>query len=652
MPPYARPAAAALLANVASSAWAEGACFSWHAAVRRRCRIGASASCPAAPAHQHQRRAMALSRTPAAEGGPRRRCSLAAEGSSDAGGVVSSVRRSLRQNLIQPHLLSLQSGDAMGNGDGPTLVLLLAVSGGCDSIALFHTVLALTRADQELKSNQPRWLHLGEKGATEKCDDFIVPCELHVAHFNHEQRGETSDGDEAFVRDLCQENGVPFHCFSWSEIGTATSEGPERPEETESFDEKVADNFTQDVARNWRRQKLKDVLANLVALQTGSSAKSVEGRWGAILTAHHRDDADETILLKLLRGSHLTNIRGMEASSSFEIRLQTDGRSIDASTLQSSPVGYFAKPLLDVRKRNIIEYLESNALTWREDESNSSSKYRRNKVRNELMPLLRDIAGGEHALEKRLGNLEQQSRDISRVLSKQSEEYLQAMPSGSVFHLPNDPEVQFDVVQEEALHMWLKNATCGELQLPYDQMLRIRDQLHNYPKKRQWTLDVGSSWKVQRNGHTLAVTREEDLQHDEMPQESTLPWTIVRSETGAEDVADAHELHFAASRIAEKDLVIEWVKDSGNIKFTPPWRKGRSAMKIKEFLRGQKVPLHLRDDAIVLRVADDSSRHALAVYLEGTGDNGVGRWIVNADFSPQDDGSPQTTVVVRKTSRT
>jgi len=78
-------------------------------------------------------------------------------------------------------------------------------------------------------------------------------------------------------------------------------------------------------------------------------------------------------------------------------------------------------------------------------------------------------------------------------------------------------------------------------------------------------------------------------------------------------------------------------------------RKGRSAIKIKEFLRGQKVPLHRRDDAIILCLSVDSARHALAVYLEGTGDDGGGRWIVNAEFSPQD-AVPVTNVVLGRTS--
>merc|ERR1719401_150668 len=160
--------------------------------------------------------------------------------------------------------------------------------------------------------------------------------------------------------------------------------------------------------------------------------KENQRRWGAILTAHHRDDADETILLKLLRGSHLTNLHSMdERSDGFDLRLIHNAakdhaavaHDVDASP-KSSHLGYFAKPMLKIRKNDIKEHLMSNSMEWREDESNRSTKYKRNKIRNQLMPLLSEIVGGESALQKRFSNLEQQSRDISRDLSQRSEEYL------------------------------------------------------------------------------------------------------------------------------------------------------------------------------------------------------------------------------------
>ena len=237
------------------------------------------------------------------------------------------------------------------------------------------------------------------------------------------------------------------------------------------------------------------------------------------------------------------------------------------------------------------------------------------------------------------------------------------MPSKSSFLLPGHSGTQFDIVQEDALHLWIMQETNRELQLPYDQMMRIRDQILNYPDRLQWTLDVGSCWKIRRNGDTLVIFEGEEKKQDPsnagLSPQNSLPWIIVRSKRfnpdsdgqDHESIVDTHVLCFGSfpSNAEHSNLKIERVNDCGNIKFTPPWRKGRSAIKIKEFLRGQKVPLHRRDEAIILCLSDDSSRHALAVYLEGIGTDGVGSWIVNADFCPQDE-LPVTNVVLGKTS--
>jgi len=360
-------------------------------------------------------------------------------------------------------------------------------------------------------------------------------------------------------------------------------------------------------------------------------------------------------------------------SDGFDLQSVHDtGNKIDAdsySSSQSSFIGYFAKPMLNVRKMHVREYLTSNSLQWREDESNSSSKYKRNKVRNELMPLLSEIAGGERALQvrKRFSNLERQSRDISRDLSKRSKDYLRSMPSNSTFLLPADSGTHVDLVQEEALHSWIMKVTNRELQVTYDQMIRIRDQIHKYPNRLQWTLDVGNLWKLRRNGDTLVVFKgegESQPPHDGTYSGTAIPWIIIAADgldtrgvdsrdLDPESISDMHELRFGTfpKESEYANLNILRLKECGSIKFIPPWRKGRSAIKIKEFLRGQKVPLHRREEAIVLCVSDDSSRHALAVYLEGTGDGGTGEWIVNANFCPQDD-LPVTTVVLGKTSLT
>lgn len=309
--------------------------------------------------------------------------------------VITSIRQSLWCDIVQPHLDTVPIGNDGKNT--PPLVLVLAVSGGCDSIALFHAVLALTQTNQ---SNQKetqqttRLLCLGSTNTASKPSSderFSVPCELHVAHFNHEQRGESSDRDEGFVKALCQENGIPIHCYSWSDRNNTSANRKDDSSES----------FTQDVARTWRKQTLGRLLLDLVVTPNPYRGTDTSERWGAILTAHHRDDVDETILLKLLRGSHLTNLWGMDArSDGFDLLALHDNDTVSKSPA-STFTGYFAKPMLSIRKNDVLDYLNSQSIEWREDESNNSNKYKRNKIRNEVMPLLKELAGGEDALQVR-----------------------------------------------------------------------------------------------------------------------------------------------------------------------------------------------------------------------------------------------------------
>lgn len=245
-------------------------------------------------------------------------------------------------------------------------------------------------------------------------------------------------------------------------------------------------------------------------------------------------------------------------------------------------------------------------------------------------------------------------------LTRRSKEYLKSMDSSSAFLLPRGSSKEFDIVTEEALHLWIMEMTSRKLQLSYDQMLRIRNQIHSYPDRLQWTLDIGGCWRLCRNGDALTVFSEakvnDSVANPELTQDFTPPWQVISHNPMLnESPSQLQDLSFGPLPInAEKgNLQIKMVKEIGNIKFIPSWRKGRSAIKIKEFLRGQKVPLHLRDEAMVLCLSDDSPRqhHALAVYLDTSNDHvdDSGRWIVNAEFAPQDD-LPVTKVVLGKIS--
>ena len=182
--------------------------------------------------------------------------------------------------------------------------ILLALSGGMDSVVLFHLLI--------------------QSGF-----------EFSAAHVNYGLRGEESNMDEAFVRDLTSRYSIPLFLYS-----------PPAP----------AKAGLQENARNLRY----DWFNELSGENFGGQAK--------ILTAHHADDNIETLLHHFFRGTGIHGLTGMP-----EIN------------------GNIRRPLLSFTREELKEYANENQLTWREDSSNITEKYTRNYFRNNLLPGIRKI---------------------------------------------------------------------------------------------------------------------------------------------------------------------------------------------------------------------------------------------------------------------
>lgn len=150
--------------------------------------------------------------------------------------------------------------------------------------------------------------------------------QLVVAHFDHGIREDSAE-DAAFVRSLAQKYGLPFESRR-EELGAGTSE---------------------EKARQRRYHFLKTV------------AKKYDGK---IVTAHHGDDVVETIAINLKRG---TGWRGLAV--------------LDSETF---------RPLLDVSKQELTQYAQRKQLEWREDSTNASDAYLRNRIRRTVTDLSDD----------------------------------------------------------------------------------------------------------------------------------------------------------------------------------------------------------------------------------------------------------------------
>ncbi|KAI2500139.1 hypothetical protein MHU86_14345 [Fragilaria crotonensis] len=259
--------------------------------------------------------------------------------------------------------------------------------------------------------------------------------------------------------------------------------------------------------------------------------------------------------------------------------------------------------------------LTTRNLTWREDATNASSKYKRNRVRNELIPLLAEIVGSQELLEKRLDRLSHQSRELGDDLRQRASQYLQENGSNPYFLLP--PSSPLSLVHRDAMHLWSRQQG---LIISNDQLQRICNQLDMFPRSLQWTLQIGEGWSIARTGASLRLLRDGDIPmlSGAATIRQRIEWSVANDHDASEDERTL-DIRLDNELSAEAAFTIAASGEVKNAPFTPSWKS--SPIKLKDFLRGRKVPLHLRDDVPVILQGDT----LVAVHVND-------RWEVDAAF--------------------
>ncbi|WP_457601412.1 tRNA lysidine(34) synthetase TilS [Hydrogenivirga sp.] len=193
----------------------------------------------------------------------------------------------------------------------PGSSVLVALSGGVDSVVLTHALLELR--------------------------EFFRLGKLALAHFNHKLRRE-ADEEEEFCRDLAKELGLEIYVGS---------------EEVREVARREKRNL-EEVARELRYEFLREV-------------KGKEG-FELIATAHHLNDLVETALLWLVRGAGLEGFIGFEPKE-----------------------GDIVRPLYEATREEILSYAKAKGLRWVEDMSNKDPRFFRNRLRHEVIPVLKSV---------------------------------------------------------------------------------------------------------------------------------------------------------------------------------------------------------------------------------------------------------------------
>lgn len=215
------------------------------------------------------------------------------------------------------------------------------------------------------------------------------------------------------------------------------------------------------------------------------------------------------------------------------------------------------RPLLNIPKSQLIDFMKSNNFEWSEDSSNAVAKYKRNKVRLNLVPILAEIAGGEDALLRRFNNLAAQSSQINTLLESLAYLYLDNFTNLIEFKvnlcrsiylsLPEfitlEPIVQSKVIQ--ILCAVIDSSVTTEFVAKV--ILFISEKIDEGLGSR--ALDVNNEWQIIRYSRPiLEITRKS---HHRKPHELT-----VKSVNGLSIIAPIEmqvEIHDKAFRSSSND---------------------------------------------------------------------------------------------------
>ncbi|MGI8580841.1 MAG: tRNA lysidine(34) synthetase TilS [Chitinophagaceae bacterium] len=262
--------------------------------------------------------------------------------------------------------------------------LLLAVSGGVDSVVLCEL-------------------------CTQAGYDFVI------AHCNFKLRGEESERDENFVRDLAKKYDAEilvkkFDTEKYAEENKIGIQEAARNLRYEWFFSLIGNKSARMAPSDRQSARPDDPVGRVISKEIEENLQSPIANW--IVTAHHANDNTETLLINFFKGTGISGLRGI---------LPKHGKII--------------RPLLFAKKEELIEFAKKNDLNFVEDSSNASDKYTRNYFRNQLIPSIQKVF--PQAEDNLLNNLER-FRDIELLYEQSIQFHKKKLieKKGKEIHIP------------------------------------------------------------------------------------------------------------------------------------------------------------------------------------------------------------------------
>ena len=272
-----------------------------------------------------------------------------------------------------------------------------------------------------------------------------------VAHYNHGMRAEASDDDEAFVKELANSYGLD--CFSGKLPRNVAHDG----ESWEAYARRHRYHFLENEA-------------------------SAQG-FSFIATAHHANDQAETVLMRMMDGAGVRGMGGIHRRR-----------------------GRIVRPLLPFTKEQILTYAREQELSWREDQSNSDTRFRRNRIRHEVLP---PILKSDPDFIETASRLADEMRSLENLLRAEVENLKTSLVSKDAFGRINIQTSAMAAlpmeIQKRLMHQ-IVEADAPESPWRHHQWLRLEEFLTG--SKTGQVLCLPCGWRMLRDRDRFILAHE------------------------------------------------------------------------------------------------------------------------------------------------
>jgi tRNA(Ile)-lysidine synthase len=356
---------------------------------------------------------------------------------------------------------------------------------------------------------------------------MALQCNIHIAHMNYGLRGAESDADEAFVKQYAHDNGLVCHIVyaDMKELGGESVQMAARSKRYNWFNKLIHANG-----------------------------------YDYLLTAHHLNDSLETTLLNLAKGTGIKGLTGM-----------------------SMKKGNLLRPLLTTKKGELLAYAEERKLKWREDATNAESKYQRNKIRNQVVPILEEL---NPALLDTFLSTKERLEGVNALLRKEVEVIRKQ-------HLTIESKVvALDLSWYSASAM--NDVLLSELLKPYGISFGIAKEIGRCQVSGAIFYSDEYQLNVDRGKLLISLKSTDSPNPIEISSNGIYSWGDWEIETEVETTAKIdHQstdvLHVDLAKIDLPVLVRSW--EEGDF-FIPLGMSGKK--KISDFMIDHKIPLTLK----------------------------------------------------------